>query len=81
MLRRNVNTNAGLVNGAIGTVVAIRPDCISDKFDHINKPYHVKRVEQIHSHEEFLRLLKAVSADFGLHCNHSQLSGPVTRPL
>ena len=35
MLRRNVNVKSGLVNGAIGTVVAISPTCIAVKFDHL----------------------------------------------
>ena len=39
MLRRNIDTKAGLVNGAIGTVVAISATQITIKFDHATDPY------------------------------------------
>ena len=45
MLRRNVDTNAGLVNGAIGTVLSIRQDHIMVQFDHISEPYDVEKVK------------------------------------
>ena len=35
MLRRNINTKDGLVNGSIGSVTAITPHCVTVKFDHI----------------------------------------------
>ena len=41
MLRRNIDTNAGLVNCAIGTVLSIRSDHVSVQFDHISEPYDV----------------------------------------
>ena len=41
MLRRIIDTNAGLVNGAIGTVLSIRSDHVSVQFDHISEPYDV----------------------------------------
>ena len=44
MLRRNIDTNAGLVYGAIGTVLSIQTDHISVQFDHIREPYDVKKV-------------------------------------
>ena len=44
-LRRNIDTNAGLLNGAIGTVVSVRPNHIMVQFDHINKPYSVEKVK------------------------------------
>ena len=45
MLRRNIDTKAGLVNGAIGTVVAISATQITIKFDHATDPYKIERVE------------------------------------
>ena len=41
MLRRNIDNKAGLVNGAIGTVVAISATQITIKFD----PYKIERVK------------------------------------
>ncbi|KAL5457558.1 hypothetical protein EMCRGX_G034829 [Ephydatia muelleri] len=37
MLRRNIKTSEGLVNGALGTVTAISKDCIQVAFDHTPK--------------------------------------------
>ena len=45
MLRRNIDTNAGLVNGAIGTVISVQPNHITVQFDHTNKPYNVEKVK------------------------------------
>ena len=45
MLRRNIDTKAGLVNGAIGTVVAISATQITIKFDHATDPYKIERVK------------------------------------
>jgi len=45
MLRRNIDTKNGLVNGSIGTVTAITLHCITVKFDHIPDPYPVQRVK------------------------------------
>ena len=45
MLRRNINTKAGLVNGAIGTVLSIQPSAIRVQFDHISEPYDVQTVK------------------------------------
>uniref|UniRef100_A0A1X7UJI9 ATP-dependent DNA helicase n=1 Tax=Amphimedon queenslandica TaxID=400682 RepID=A0A1X7UJI9_AMPQE len=44
MLRRNIHVKAGLVNGAIGTVIGIYATTISIKFDHIDVPCYIKRV-------------------------------------
>ena len=46
MLHRNIDTNAGLVNGAIGTVVCVRPNHITVQFDHINKPYNEEKGQE-----------------------------------
>ena len=45
MLRRNIDTTIGLVNGAIGTVLCISKEQIKVKFDHISAPYDVERVQ------------------------------------
>ena len=42
MLRRNIDTKAGLVNGALGTVLSITFDV---QFDHMNEPYKVEMVK------------------------------------
>ena len=45
MLRRNSNTKAGLVNGAIGTVTDINKTYVQVKFDKVDAPYDVERVK------------------------------------
>ena len=45
MLRRNIDTKHGLVNGSIGTVTAITSQRITVKFDHIIEPYPIERVK------------------------------------
>ena len=45
MLRRNIDTKVGLVNGVIGTVVAISVTRITIKFDHATDPYDIERVK------------------------------------
>ena len=45
MLRRNIDTTIGLVNGAIGTVLCISKEQIKVKFDHISAPYDMERVQ------------------------------------
>ena len=46
MLRRNLDTGAGLVKGAIGTVLAIRSSSpVTGKFDNIEEPYDVTKVK------------------------------------
>ena len=44
MLCRNIDTKMGLVNGAIGTVLNIKPTQIVVLFDHMTEPYNVDRV-------------------------------------
>ena len=45
MLRRNIDTKVGLVNGAIGTVKNIALTAVTVKFDHIEKAYDVQKVK------------------------------------
>ena len=45
MLRRNIDTKQGFVNGAIGTVLSITKERVKVKFDHITEPYKVERVQ------------------------------------
>jgi len=44
MLRRNIDTEASLVNGAIGTVLSISVNRVTVEFDHISEPYDVEMV-------------------------------------
>ena len=44
MLHSNIDTKAGLVNGAIGTVLAITSKRVSVKFDNIDEPFNVEKV-------------------------------------
>ena len=45
ILRRNIDTTIGLVNGAIGTVLCISKEQIKVKFDHISATYDLERVQ------------------------------------
>ena len=44
MLRRNIDTKAGLVNGAICTVLSIATHHVTVQFDHVPVPYNVEKV-------------------------------------
>ena len=45
MLRRNIDTRSGLVNGAIGTVLSIKTHHITIQFDGIRAPCDIERVK------------------------------------
>ena len=43
ILRRNIDTKTGLINGALGTVLSISNYLVTVKYDHISRPYDVDR--------------------------------------
>ena len=45
MLRRNIDTKQGLVNGAIGTVTSVSSQKLMVKFDHIDNPCPIEMVK------------------------------------
>ena len=45
MLRRNIDTKTGLVNGALGTVLSISSERVTVQFDHMSEPYDVDKVQ------------------------------------
>ena len=45
MLRRNIHTKRGLVNGALGTVLSIAPNHVTVQYDPVSEPYDVRMVK------------------------------------
>ena len=45
MLRRNLNTKSGLVNGAMDTIMCITLQHVTVQFDHITQPYNIEMVK------------------------------------
>ena len=46
MLCHNIDTKAGLVNGALGTVLSIVLHHVTIQFDHMSKPHDVEMVKK-----------------------------------
>ena len=53
ILRRNLETSKGLVNGALGTINSIGKDCIHVKFDHSTDTHF--KIERVRSKFQILR--------------------------
>ena len=64
MLRRNIKTSEGLVNGALGTVTAISKDCIQVAFDHTPKLQF--KIERVRSKFQILRRFYVYRKQFPL---------------
>ena len=45
MLRRSIDTQTGLINGAVGTVIAIKAHHITVQFNGKQEPYPMERVK------------------------------------
>ena len=75
MLRRNIDTKGGLVNGAIGTVTSIGANCVTSEFWSCTRTCQIgESQESIHCHEEFLCVQKAVSTHPCLCRDNPQIS-------
>ena len=71
MLRRNIDVKAGLVNGAIGTVLEVFSKCILVKFDHLDRP---RDIEQVKESSWYLKVITCIVPNSSLCCDHSQMS-------
>ena len=93
ILHRNINTSLGLVNGAIGTVVAICVHKVTVKFDHMSTEYEVGKVKSrflvmprvyVYRQQFLLILVYAVTIhkcqDLSLNCAMMDLYDSVLSP-
>ena len=70
MLRRNIDVKSGLVNGAIGTVVAISPTRIAVKFDHLTDTRDIEQM-QGKCDEELLCVSHSIPPHYSICCDNS----------
>ena len=79
MLRCNVKVEEGLVNGALGTVLAIAATRITIKFDKISKPCEIESQKKVYGDEEFLCVQKPIPFNSSLCSDSTQESGCLPR--
>ena len=77
MLRHNLDTISGLVNGAMGTVMCITSQHLTVQFDSALQYRNVQ--EQIHGYEKLLRVYKTISSNSNICYNYSQMPRNFTR--
>ena len=71
MLRCNIDTKTGLVNGALGTVLSISSKRVTVQFDHVSKPYNVDKVQTKFMVMKNFYVYRAVSAYSGICGDHT----------
>ena len=79
MLRRNIDTKAGLVNGAIGTVLSIAVHHVTVQFDHVSVPYNVEKVRNRFMVMKNFCLSQTISPNSSICCDNPQVPGPFIR--
>ena len=78
MLRCNGKVE-GLVNGTLGTVLAMAATHITIKFDKINKPCEIEKVKRKFLVMKNFCVQKPIPFDSSLCCNNAQESGSLPR--
>ena len=71
MLRRNLDTSAGVMNGSLCTVVSFTTQCIVEQFDKIAYTTHQRT---IHSEKELLCDKTTIPTDSSFCSDHSQMA-------
>ena len=80
MLRRNIDTKAGLVNGAIGTVLSVAAQHVVVQFDNIPAPCKIEKVRSrfMVMKNFYICVSEAVPSHSSICCYYPQESGSVT---